>query len=167
MNRNLVLIRHAKSDWNTLGQTDFERPLNKRGKSDAPMMGQRLKAKKIYPDLILASPAKRAAETAKLIAKELGYPEQDIQWVDKLYHCPANMYEDVIVEAAIPKEFKTVFVFSHNPGITHFATDTIDNFSIDNMPTCAMAGLTFEGDDWNSFSSAKHKLLFYDYPKNQ
>ena len=167
MERILVLVRHAKSDWSTAGLSDFDRPLNNRGRNDAPSMGKRLKEKNIIPDLIISSPAKRAAETAKLIAQEVGYGEDDIQWVEKLYHCPSFIFEDVILEAAIPAHTKSVFIFGHNPGITDYANDTINDFSIDNMPTCGMAGLSFDAEDWNSFPSAKHNLLFYDYPKNQ
>jgi phosphohistidine phosphatase len=167
MERKLVLVRHAKSDWSTPGQQDFDRPLNERGKRDAPMMGRRLKDKGLVPDLILASPAKRAAATARLIADEVGYSRDRIQWVDSLYHCPAYMFEDVILGAGIPGEVNTVFIFAHNPGITHFANETTEAWQTDNIPTCGVVALTFKAAGWNDYPSAKHNLLFFDYPKNQ
>ena len=167
MERKLVLIRHAKSDWSTPGQQDFDRPLNERGKRDAPMMGSRLKDKGLLPDLILASPAKRAAATARAIADEVGYSREKIEWVDRLYHCPAYMFEEVILSAGIPDEVKTVFIFAHNPGITHFANETTEAWQIDNIPTCGVVALTFNAAGWNDYPSAKHSLLFFDYPKNQ
>lgn len=167
MERTLVIVRHAKSDWGTPGQADADRPLNNRGKRDAPVMGARLKARGIRPDLLLSSPANRAATTARLIAGALDYPEAAIQWVPALYHCPAHGFEEVLLAAGIPDEVRTVMLFSHNPGITHFANDTLPGLNVDNIPTCGMAGITFDALHWSDYSTAAHRLLFFDYPKNQ
>jgi len=167
MKRTLILVRHAKSDWSTAGQADFDRPLNERGKKDAPEMGRRLKAKGLVPDLILASPAKRAATTAKLVAGAVAYDTSRIQWVDRLYHCPASVFEEVIEESNIDDAVKTVFIFAHNPGITHFANETAPGLNIDNIPTCGIVALSFEAKHWSDFASQPHTLLFFDYPKNQ
>lgn len=167
MERTVVLIRHAKSDWSTPGQPDFDRPLNARGKKDAPEMGKRLKKNNILPDLILASPAARAAATAKLIAAEVGYDPAAIHWIDKLYHCDAPVFEDVLVNSDIPDEVRTVFMVAHNPGITHFTGDAAPSLHINDMPTCATAGITFQAEHWSGFSEARHNGLFFDYPKNQ
>ena len=69
--KKLYLIRHAKSSWKDITLDDFDRPLNKRGKTDAPFMAQKLKDKNIYPDIIISSPAKRAKSTAKAFKKNL------------------------------------------------------------------------------------------------
>lgn len=167
MERTLVLIRHAKSDWGIPAQPDFERPLNARGKRDAPEMGKRLKEKDIIPDLIISSPAARAAATAKLIAAETGYDEQKIQWQEKLYHCFAETFEDVIVTSGIPDTVKTVFIFAHNPGITQFTQETIPTLRIADMPTCGMVALSFDALHWSDYSSVIHTFSFFDYPKNQ
>ena len=82
--KTIILVRHAKSSWKNPRLDDFERPLNKRGRRDAPLMGEKLKERQILPDLILASPAKRARKTADLIAKAIGYPRKNIQFVDKM-----------------------------------------------------------------------------------
>ncbi len=167
MERRLVLVRHAKSDWSTAGQPDFARPLNDRGKKDAPVMGQRLKAKGVVPDLILASPAKRAATTAKLIAEAVGYDTEAIRWIERLYHCPAAVFEEVLLTEDIPDDVKTVFIFAHNPGITHFANETTEGLNVDNIPTCGVVAVTFDAGHWSDYASVKHTLLFFDYPKNQ
>ncbi|MDE0250203.1 MAG: histidine phosphatase family protein, partial [Gammaproteobacteria bacterium] len=73
MPRSLTLVRHAKSSWADAGLTDFERPLNRRGLRDAPMMGQRLARAGYQADAIISSPAVRAATTADLIAEEIGF----------------------------------------------------------------------------------------------
>lgn len=167
MDRRLVLIRHAKSDWGTPGQPDFERSLNDRGRRDAPVMGARLKSNGFMPDLIIASPAVRAATTAKLIADAVGYDKENIRWVERLYHCPAHVFDEVLVSEDIADDVKTIFMVAHNPGITYFANDTVATLNVDNMPTCATVGIGFTAGHWNDYPVVKHRLLFYDYPKNQ
>jgi phosphohistidine phosphatase len=76
--KTIILVRHAKSSWKDLSLDDFDRPLNKRGKINAPLMGEKLKERQIMPDLILSSPAKRARKTATTIAKKIGYPKKKI-----------------------------------------------------------------------------------------
>ncbi|NOY12914.1 MAG: hypothetical protein GXP51_04295, partial [Deltaproteobacteria bacterium] len=83
--KKLILIRHAKSDWHTAAATDFDRPLNTRGKKAAPLMGERLAAHSGTPDLLLSSPAKRARQTAKKIARQIAYPETAIRYDEAIY----------------------------------------------------------------------------------
>jgi len=165
MQRTLVMIRHAKSSWANPLQSDYERSLNDRGEHDAPMMGERLKKKNIIPDLIIASTAKRAKQTAKKIAKAIGYDEDKIQWQENLYHCISSVFEEVIYE--IDDKVATAFIVAHNPGITSFVNELDAGFSIDNMPTCAVAGAHFEADSWNEFNSVKKKIFLFDYPKKE
>jgi phosphohistidine phosphatase len=168
MERTLILIRHAKSDWGTISQRDYERPLNQRGKKDAPEMGRRLREKhNITPDLIIASPAVRAASTAKLIAAEVGYDPEQIRWVEKLYHCTVEVFEEVITGGDIADDIKTVFIFAHNPGISLFAHYAVPALMLEDMPTCGVVGLTFNAEHWSDYATAKHVPLFFDYPKNQ
>ena len=162
MERTLVMIRHAKSSWANPLQSDFDRPLNERGKEDAPAMGEQLKKMGIIPDLIIASTAKRTRQTAKKIAKETGYNEDDIKWEEKLYHCIPSVFEEVIYE--ISDKVKTVFIVAHNPGITGFVNQLSPEFSIDNMPTCGVVGAHIETNEWNNFSIAKRKVFLYEYP---
>ena len=77
--KTIILVRHAKSSWKDPGLDDFDRPLNKRGKRNAPFMGGKLKKRDILPDLVLSSPAKRAKKTAIAVAKALGYPKKEIK----------------------------------------------------------------------------------------
>jgi phosphohistidine phosphatase len=165
MERTLVMIRHAKSSWANPLQSDFERPLNDRGEHDAPMMGERLKKKGIIPDLIIASTAKRAKQTAKKIAKEVDYDVDKIQWQEKLYHCIPSVFEEVIYE--IDSSVKTVFIVAHNPGISSFANQLSDKFHTDHMPTCGIVGAKFEADEWSEFIRVNKQVFLYDYPKNE
>src|ERR1043166_6138604 len=101
------MIRHAKSSWANPLQSDFERPLNERGKHDAPEMGKKLKKENMVPDLIIASTAKRTRQTAKKIANAVGYDIDNIKWEEKLYHCIPSVFEELIYETS--DKVKTLF----------------------------------------------------------
>lgn len=161
--KTLFIIRHAKSDQRFFGN-DFERPLNERGKTDAPVMAERLKTR--YPSigLLVSSPAKRAKKTAELFAGVFRLDENEIHLVTALYHAPAEIFNEVI--GTLPDSTETVALFSHNPGITYFVNQLIPDVRIDNMPTCGIFAIEFEGG-WNSFEKKKKKFLFFDYPKNE
>jgi phosphohistidine phosphatase len=161
--KTLFIIRHAKSNQNFLG-SDFERPLNDRGLTDAPTMAKRLLDKKIKIDAFIASPALRAKTTATLFAKEYSVLNDEIILVDALYHAPKEVFYAVI--NALPNELNSVAIFSHNPGITYFVDELIDNVTIDNMPTCGVFAVQINCKTWSEFKQAKKELLFFDYPKN-
>lgn len=157
------MIRHAKSSWANPLQSDFERPLNDRGKHDAPEMGKRLKKMGVTPDLIISSTAKRTKQTAKKIAEETGYNEDNIRWEEKLYHCIPSVFEEVIYE--VSDKIKTVFIVAHNPGITDFVNQLSPDFTIDNMPTCGIVGAQVDADEWNNFNIADKKVFLYEHPE--
>ena len=161
--KTLILVRHAKSDWSHLHQNDFDRELNERGLRDAPMMGKRLLNRNIHVDLLVSSTAKRAAKTAKLIAKELKYASGEIQWEDSLYHAPPSIIQDSIF--SISNKINTLMIVCHNPGITDFI-NLLTNNLLENMPTCGMCALQIPVEKWEDFPTAKTQLLFYDFPKN-
>lgn len=157
------MIRHAKSSWSNPLQSDYDRPLNKRGETDAPMMGERLKKLGIVPDLIISSTAKRAEQTAKKIATAIGYDINSIKWVEKLYHCIPAVFEEVIYE--LDDNIKTVFIVAHNPGITDFVNELSSAFATDNMPTCGIVGAEFALRDWSEFSRVEKRVILFEYPK--
>lgn len=160
--KNLLLIRHAKSSWKDLRLDDHDRPLNGRGKRDAPIMGMRLKERDITPQLMLSSSAKRARATAKKIAKQIGYPKQHIATTPDLYHAGSNEILEVIHR--LDDENDQVAIFGHNPGFTSCA-NLLANLSIDNVPTCGIVSIRFDADSWASVQPGTGTLLFYDYPK--
>ena len=162
MMKTLVLIRHAKSSWDAPGLSDFDRPLNERGKKDAPEMAKRLK-EKIDIDLFVCSPAKRARKTAKLFAEEYGVKKEDISLADDLYSATIPAFQKTVGE--LNNKYTAVALFSHNPGITEFA-NSLTNVRIDDMPTCSVFAVHADIDKWESFSNAEKKFLFFDYPKN-
>jgi len=161
--KTLLLVRHAKSSWDQPGLSDFDRPLNERGKKDAPLMAKRLKEKSIDLDHFVSSPAKRARQSAKYFAEEFGFKKEDIKLVEDLYGATRREFLQSIQE--IQDKFKTVALFSHNPGITDFAS-SLTNVRVDDMPTCAVFAVQSNAESWKEFMEAEKSFLFFDYPKN-
>jgi phosphohistidine phosphatase len=161
--KTLLLVRHAKSSWANEGQDDFDRPLNDRGKSDAPQMAKRILAKIPDPDLFISSPAKRALKTARLFAEVFDRVKMPISLHDALYLASAaTIYQTI---ALLPDDRDKVFLFAHNPGITE-AANMLSGVRIDNMPTCGVFAVAADVDNWKAFGGAEKKFLFFDYPKN-
>jgi len=162
MSKQLILIRHAKSDWNHPDLSDFERPLNTRGQRDAAMMGLRLKNCGIFPDCMLSSPAKRAQSTAEHIANALEFPLSKIDWLDELYLADVTTMMQLIRQT--PDKISTLALVAHNPGISMLAT-ALAGVSIANMPTCANVRLQCDCDNWHA--TRKFSLLDFNYPKQE
>jgi len=161
--KTILVIRHAKSSWDTATLGDFDRPLNERGKKDAPAMAKRLLENKVAPELFVASPAKRAKKTAEIFVKEFGKSENEIVFFSELYHAPAYTFYDII--SGFDDKYNSVAIFSHNPGITEFV-NSLTTVQLDNMPTCGIFAVTSLIDNWNEFSSSQKEFWFFDYPKS-
>lgn len=113
--RQLLLLRHAKSAWDTAVATDFDRPLSKRGKQDAPRVGGWLRQQGLVPDLVVSSPAKRARKTTTKVCRELGIPKQEIWWEPRIYGASTETLVRVLSECRSDAE--TVLLVGHNPGL--------------------------------------------------
>ncbi len=162
--KKLYIIRHAKSSWENFTVPDFDRPLNDRGKTDAPEMAKRLIDRKVKIDAFVSSPAKRAKKTAKLFCKELGEKDDNIILIDKLYEASVGTFYEVVT--TLNDKFDAVAIFSHNPGITDFV-NRLSEVRVDNMPTCAVFAIEMDIKKWHDFKDVEKKFLFFDYPKNQ
>jgi phosphohistidine phosphatase len=160
--KRLYLIRHAKSSWDTPGLDDIDRPLNKRGKRDAPFMGARLKHYGIQPGLIYASPARRATTTARLIAGCVGYPEERIEQHAGIYSSELNRL--LVLVQQTDNNVDELFLVGHNYVITDFA-EYLTNEVLGNIPTCGIVGVAFEVRTWRDVAGGSGKMLFFDYPK--
>lgn len=161
--KTLILVRHAKSSWDNVGEPDIERPLNERGKKDAPEMARRLKKRQVEIDVFISSPAKRARRTAKAFAEEFGLEKKDVVIEKDLYGASVEEFKKIV--ASLPDKYKSVSLFSHNPGITDFV-NTLSSVHVDNMPTSAIFAVSAETENWKDFIQAEKKFLFFDYPKN-
>jgi phosphohistidine phosphatase len=161
--KTLLLVRHAKSSWEQPGLSDFDRPLNERGKKDAPEMAGRVKEKGIKLDHLISSPAKRARKTARYFAEEFDFKKEDVQLAEELYGATQSQFLQAVT--GISDKYESVALFSHNPGITDFAS-SLTNIRVDDMPTCAVFAVQIQTDSWKDFAGAEKKFLFFDYPKN-
>lgn len=160
--KTLTLVRHAKSSWKHRGLSDRERPLNKRGTRDAPVMGKRVADAGIRPSLMVSSPAVRAWTTAKVFAGELSYPLEFLQREDDLYLASLDNWLDVV--AAQDNEFGSLMLFGHNPGLTDFANYLSPRLT-HNVPTAGIVSVNIDRDDWLLYERPRTELVLYDYPK--
>jgi len=158
--KKLYIVRHAKSSWADMSLADFDRPLNKRGKRDAPIMAQWLLDHQGAIDHIISSPAKRAKRTAKVFAETLGV---EITYHESLYHADIEAIYSSIYAAT--DSFNNIAIFGHNPGFTYFANEFSGQNYIDNIPTCGIIGLNSSAESWTDFSPANTKMEFFHYPK--
>lgn len=160
--KTLTLVRHAKSSWKDRGLSDRERPLNKRGKRDAPRMGRFVADAGVRPSQIISSPAVRAWTTARIFARELGYPVEFLQREDGLYLASLDNLLDVV--ATQDAGFNNLMLFAHNPGLTDFANYLVPGLT-NNLPTSGAVSVTLDSDDWMLYDRPTTELVFYDYPK--
>jgi len=149
----IVLIRHIKSDW-SFGTSDFDRVIREDRKVDAVKISGAVKTKGISPDLVIASPAKRTQQTAKLFCKEFEYDFKKVVLDQSLYE--SSMLEIVEAIANIPTGIETIFIICHNPSITDFINN-YTNSRIDNVPTCGCAVI--------DYTDSVFKLKTFIYPK--
>lgn len=160
--KRLLICRHAKSSWKDLSLADRDRPLNKRGKRDAPMMGKRLHQRGISPDAVITSPARRAAKTARHLAKAVHFSTSHIQVVESLYG--ASPWSIIEFLHTVDDSLATVMVVGHNPECTMLA-NLLGGLHVDNVPTCGVVALDFHIENWQHVKEGEGKLVFYDYPK--
>ena len=159
--KNLYLIRHAKSDWSDESKSDFDRGLNKRGKKSIFTMADALEKKKVMPDLILSSSAKRAKLTAKGLAKEISYSDE-IKYIDALYM--ADPMDIISMIKEIEDKYNNVFIVGHNPETNELADLMLDDY-IENVPTLGIVAFELPIEHWKKFKPEKAKFNFFIYPK--
>ncbi len=161
--KTLLVIRHAKSSWALIGQSDKDRPLNDRGNKDAPEIANRLLNKKIPIDLFLSSTAVRAKQTCIHFSKVFK-AENNIEFTNALYHANSKSIFEVV--SSIDNKINCAAVFTHNPGITDFVNELTAAVKIDNMPTCGVFAVEASIEKWSDFEQCEKRFLFFDYPKN-
>jgi phosphohistidine phosphatase len=160
--KTLYLVRHAKSSWKYPNLDDFERPLNKRGRKNAPFMGKVLKKLKVAPDLVISSPANRAATTARIIAAAINYPLENIVYSEAIYEFSENALIHVIKQ--IEDSVNNAMVVGHNPAINGLA-NYIGDQPISNIPTCGVFCVDLDISSWAKIGEHCGKLKFFEFPK--
>jgi len=161
--KTVLLVRHAKSSWEKFSVTDAERPLNERGKRNAPEMAERLIQKNVRIDSFLSSPAKRALGTARLFIEVYGRGPSEIIVAPELYLASMAAFTQTIINA--PENSSSIALFSHNTGITEFANSLSEN-KIVHIPTCGVFAVNCPIDYWRDFQTGINEFYFFDYPKS-
>lgn len=160
--RTLTLIRHAKSSWKDAALSDFDRPLNRRGRENAPLMGEVLREAGVDFDLIMSSPAQRAITTAEIIAGKLGYPREQLVEEDHLYGATVEELLDIVHR--LPDDRTRVALVAHNPGLTGFC-NYLSGDHLANLPTCGIAVIDLEVDTWRAAYRDTGRLTRFEYPR--
>ncbi|MEY3442999.1 MAG: hypothetical protein RLZZ519_1280 [Bacteroidota bacterium] len=159
--KTIVIARHAKSDWAT-GLSDHDRPLNARGKLDAPRMGQALHELQFQPDLILSSSAVRARTTAEAVARELNF-HQPIRVEAKLYEAGHGQIMSML--QALPDTVDSVMVFGHNPILEQLAAYMLQMRAAVVLPTSGMICIESNVREWAKLEPGATSLKWFLIPK--
>jgi phosphohistidine phosphatase len=161
--KRLIIVRHAKAVKAEPRGEDFTRPLARRGEEDAAEMGRRLARCKVHPDAIVASPAQRTLATARLIARELDFPWDEIRAAKPAYLADAGDLLGLVRELDVGVE--SALLVGHNPGVTELAQELVRGFAED-LPTGAVVTIDLPADTWAGVKRGSGSLRAYDYPKN-
>ncbi len=162
--RTLTIIRHAKSSWEQEGLHDFERPLNDRGRRDAPVMAARLRQSAAIPDLLVSSPALRAITTARIFADRLEISTESIQVHAKIYEASASTLLQII--RGLDDQYSHAALFGHNPGLSDLACK-LAHCDFDELPTCGVVQISLPAHHWRDVSNNSGKLLYSSWPKDE
>jgi phosphohistidine phosphatase len=156
--KRLILARHAKSSWSYPHLSDIERPLNKRGKKAAPIMGRALRDRNLIPEAIFASPSVRTRKTSALLAEQLEFPVEEIQIIDEFYGAHPGMVAGFARE--LDDSLSTVMLVGHNPTWTSLCHH-LTGEHLDNLPTSGIVVIDFEIEHWADLGSdgKRHALL--------
>lgn len=142
--KTLLILRHAKSSWGKPELPDHERPLNKRGKHDAPRVGKLLREEGLVPDVILSSTARRARETAERVIETSGF-EGNLLLIPEFYHGSYEAMLELLRE--VPEDADNVMVVGHNPELEEFIQELADEYA--RLPTAALAKVELPIQKWS------------------
>jgi phosphohistidine phosphatase len=166
MTNELLLMRHAKSDW-SVDTNDFSRPLKKRGKRAAKQVGQWLYQKRLIPDIVLSSPAVRASETARKVCRQLGIAESAIVFDPHLYEADTHTLLTILKSIGHKQR---VLLIGHNPGLEQLLLTLVPHSvplsaNGKHLPTAALAHLAIESD-WTELAEDAATLITLIHPDN-
>lgn len=160
--KTLLILRHAKSSWSHPELSDHERPLNKRGKHDAPRMGELIKQLDLVPEIIMSSTAQRAKQTAERVAEACGF-DGSILLVPDFYHGEYETFLELLRE--VPDDVQRVMIVGHNPDLEEFLDELTDGYT--RLPTAALAQVELPIQRWGDFNeTVSGKLVGAWYPRD-
>ena len=157
-------MRHAKSSWEDNDKKDYDCPLNKRGKSDAPEMGRYLKEIGMLPDRIISSPAQRAKETVQLLAEAAGIANTKIQWNEDLYFNGANAYLESVRK--VTDSYNTVLIAGHNPSVEQVIGFLGGGDAASKVTTANIACFELSVEHWSDVENSNCSFKWLMRPKD-
>ena len=157
--RTLYLLRHAKSSWKDASLSDFERPLKRRGREAAELVGERLAQEKLKNPVLICSPAVRTRETAELVLKSSKLRVEE-RWDERIYE--ASLRDLLQVVSDIPDDKKVAIIIGHNPGFEELLAFLTGESR--RMPTAALAKILFDVS-WKDIEARSGKLDWFVTPK--
>jgi phosphohistidine phosphatase len=160
--KTLYVLRHAKSSWDDAELADFDRPLNDRGETTAPFVGELMAENGFEPDLIVSSPAVRARETSRLV-KEAAQMPAEIVYDDRIYEASPRTLQ--IVAASIDDRFASAMLVGHNPGMEGFVR--LLTGRSEEMPTTALAVIDLDIERWAEIDTGLGTLRRMIRPKDE
>ena len=166
MSHELLLMRHAKSDWGDASLRDYDRPLNKRGQASALKMGRWLRQQGLIPDWLISSPALRTRQTISVVCEELGLAPDKIYWEQRIYEASLGTLLDVLSEC--PANAMRVLLVGHNPGMEYLLAHLCTNLPATKdgklMPTATLAQLRLP-NSWDALAAGCGHLLQLQRPR--
>lgn len=167
--KRLILLRHAKSAWPDSVE-DSARPLADRGRRAAPLMGAYLAKRRLAPDRILVSPARRTEDTWSLVQKLLP-GVAGARTDERIYEASANTLLAVIRET--DASIRSLMIIGHNPGLEDLARRLMASREgehaerlAEKYPTAGLAVFDFDGADWSAIQPGKGRLKAFVTPKS-
>ena len=162
MKKQLFLLRHAKSSWDDPALSDFDRPLNGRGKKAAPFMGGLVAGKGIRPEVIVSSPAVRARQTAELFREAAGW-KCPLRFEKRIYDAGVSDLRDVI--SALADDVASALLVGHQPG-TGELIRWLTGESL-HVPTACFASISLNIGSWSKARSSSGTLDLILRPKEE
>lgn len=162
--KELIFVRHAKSDWGNEFLKDIDRPLSERGYGDAYIMADWCLKNKKQPACIVSSTAVRALSTALIFARTFEMDIRRVKLDPRIYESPVNRLINVIREQE--DAYASIMLFGHNPSFTNISNELNGETFFDNVPTCGIVSFTFEAEQWSEVGPHKGKLNYHQFPKD-
>ena len=160
--KTLYLVRHAKSSWEEPGIPDSERTLTTKGILKTGKIVGFLRQRNTSVGILVSSPARRALETARILADGLGYPVSGIRTERRIYDGSYDRILDIIY--GTPNDLSSLMIVGHNPTLTNLANLFLHP-GIENMPTSCVVALSFNVDAWEEIHAAEAIREFIVFPK--
>jgi phosphohistidine phosphatase len=161
--KEIIVVRHAKSDWGTEGLQDIDRCLNERGYSDAYRLANWFSQRKKLPDLILTSSATRALSTAFIFVRAMHLPISKLILEPSIYEADTDVLLNLIRQQN--EAIHSLMIFGHNPGLTDLCNALGSEFSLDNLPTCGMVFFQCDCNKWKDLKTNSGKMKEHVFPK--